>query len=149
MMKSLLLFFLFMPAIFCLQAQQPDTLKLPNNDIILRLADSLPMASNIFQTGRASYYHPKFEGRKTANGEIFSNDSLTAAHLTLPFGTLVKVCNVTDSSCVLVRINDRGPYSKKFSIDLSKAAAKEIGLTRTLGHIPIWIEIVETPLGQE
>lgn len=111
--------------------------------------DSTQNTLNTMLSGHASYYHSKFEGRKTASGEVFRNDSLTAAHRTLPFGTLVKVCNTTDSACVIVRINDRGPYSKKFTIDLSRAAARQIGLTRNLGHMPVLMEIVATPKTEE
>lgn len=97
-----------------------------------------------FQEGQASYYHPKFKGRKTANGERYYPDSLSAAHLTLPLGTIVKVTNAkNDSLWVIVKVNDRGPYSKKFIIDLSKAAALSIGLTTAKGHIPVFLEILE------
>ena len=79
-------------------------------------------------TGHASYYAAKFDGRKTANGEIFSNKKLTAAHRTLPFGTIVKVTNVKNNKSVVVRINDRGPYAKNRIIDLSHAAADSLGI---------------------
>ena len=79
-------------------------------------------------TGRASYYAARFDGRKTANGEIFSNKKLTAAHLTLPFGTLVRVTNLKNSKSVVVRINDRGPYVKSRIIDLSHAAADSLDI---------------------
>ncbi len=80
------------------------------------------------QTGQASYYADKFNGRKTANGEIFDQDKLTAAHKTLPFGTIVKVTNLTNNKTVIVRINDRGPFVGGRIIDLSFAAAKKIDL---------------------
>jgi rare lipoprotein A len=80
------------------------------------------------QKGYASYYGDKFQGRKTASGERYHKDSFTAAHRTLPFGTLVKVTNVKKGLSTIVRINDRGPYIKSRKIDLSKAAAREIGL---------------------
>jgi rare lipoprotein A len=78
--------------------------------------------------GTASYYAKKFHGRKTANGDIFHVDSLTAAHKTLPFGTMVKVTNLKNQKSVIVRINDRGMVGKKRVIDLSPAAAKAIGM---------------------
>lgn len=78
--------------------------------------------------GIASYYAKKFHGRKTANGDKFHVDSLTAAHKTLPFGTLVKVTNLRNQKSVIVRINDRGMAGKKRVIDLSPAAAKEIDM---------------------
>lgn len=81
-------------------------------------------------TGIASYYHTRFNGRKTANGEIFSNDSLTAAHKTLPFGTAVKVVSLSNDKYVVVKINDRLPQNSKRTIDLSQAAAKELGMIK-------------------
>ena len=80
------------------------------------------------EVGKASYYGKKFHGRKTASGEIYSSEKFTAAHKSLPFGTLVKVMNPKNGKCVTVRINDRGPYAKGRIIDLSHAAAEEIGL---------------------
>lgn len=79
-------------------------------------------------TGKATYYANKFHGRRTANGEVFSNKKLTAAHLKLPFGTIVNITNIDNGRTVEVRINDRGPHSKFYIIDLSQAAAKKIGM---------------------
>lgn len=79
-------------------------------------------------SGRASYYADKFDGRRTANGEIFDQDELTAAHRTLPMGSIVKVtCEKTGRS-VTVRVNDRGPFTGSRVIDVSKAAARELGM---------------------
>lgn len=82
-----------------------------------------------FQRGVASWYGPGFHGRLTANGERFNTNSLTAAHRTLPFGTRVRVTNARSGRSVIVRINDRGPFIKGRVIDLSKAAARAIGIT--------------------
>ncbi|MES3018542.1 MAG: septal ring lytic transglycosylase RlpA family protein [Bacteroidota bacterium] len=79
-------------------------------------------------TGKATYYASKFHGRRTTSGEVFNNKKLTAAHLKLPFGTIVNVMNVDNGRTVEVRINDRGPHSKFYIIDLSQAAAKKIGM---------------------
>ncbi len=79
-------------------------------------------------TGVASWYGPGFEGNATASGERFNSSRLTAAHRSLPFGTLVRVTNLQNSRSVDVRINDRGPFKKGRVIDLSKAAAREIGM---------------------
>ena len=79
-----------------------------------------------FQSGKASFYGAKWNGRKTANGEIFNTSNLTAAHKTLPFGTKVKVTNQSNGKSVVVRINDRGPYVKGRVIDLSTAAFSSI-----------------------
>jgi len=76
----------------------------------------------------ASYYGGKYIGRPTASGEIFVADKLTAAHKTLPFGTMVKVTNLSNNKSVIVRINDRGPFVKGRIIDLSELAAKKIDM---------------------
>ena len=78
--------------------------------------------------GYASFYADEFHGRKTANGETYDMNALTAAHRTLPFGTMVRVKNMSNSKLVVVRINDRGPFKDDRIIDLSLAAAKQIGL---------------------
>ena len=93
-------------------------------------------------TGMASFYDAKFQGRRTASGERFNNSALTAAHKSLPFGSLVKVTNVRNSKSVVVRINDRGPYVRGRVIDLSKAAAKKIGLSRT-GTARVKLEVLK------
>ena len=82
-----------------------------------------------FQTGMASFYGGSWHGKKTANGEIFNENSLTAAHRTLPFGTRVRVTNLDNGKSVVVRINNRGPYSNGRIIDLSKAAFSRIAST--------------------
>jgi rare lipoprotein A len=79
------------------------------------------------RVGYASYYHDKFHGRRTANGEVYDKNALTAAHLKLPMGTRVKVTRLDNGREIVVRINDRGPYSN-YMIDLSRAAASELGL---------------------
>ncbi|MBB5282664.1 rare lipoprotein A [Rhabdobacter roseus] len=80
------------------------------------------------ETGKASYYATKFNGRKTFFGEKFSSHEFTAAHRTLPHNTMLEVTNTTTQQKVIVRVNDRGPYSKHRLIDISKGAAKELGL---------------------
>ncbi|MFN8699963.1 MAG: septal ring lytic transglycosylase RlpA family protein [Flavobacteriales bacterium] len=92
-------------------------------------------------TGVASYYANKFEGRKTSSGELFRQDSLTAAHKTLPFGTLVKVINLSNDSTVIVKINDRLPKSSSRSIDLSLRAAKQLNFVRK-GLTQVRIEVL-------
>ena len=79
----------------------------------------------------ASWYGPGFHGRRTASGEIFNTGAYTAAHRSLPFGTKVRVVNVTTGRSVIVRINDRGSFIRGRIIDLSKAAAQAIGMTGT------------------
>lgn len=78
--------------------------------------------------GLASYYSSFFDGRKTANGEIFRNRKHSAAHLTLPLGTWVEVRSRATGKKLRMRVNDRGPYAKKFCLDLSQAAARYLGV---------------------
>lgn len=80
------------------------------------------------QEGEASYYAHKFHGRKTASGERFDNNAMTAAHRTLPFGTKVRVTNSNNGKSVVVRINDRGPFIKGRIVDLSRESARRIGM---------------------
>lgn len=92
------------------------------------------------QKGEASWYGPGFNGKKTANGEVFDMNKYTAAHKTLKFGTVVRVTNLRNSKQVEVTINDRGPASPKRIIDLSKRAAQEIGMIES-GVEKVTIEI--------
>jgi len=94
-------------------------------------AQAQPQESSgkVVQNGRASWYGPGFHGRKTASGETFNTNELTAAHRTLPFGTKVRVVNKRTGKSVVVRINDRGPYVHGRVIDLSRASAQAIGLS--------------------
>lgn len=92
-------------------------------------------------SGTASYYGRRFHGRRTANGERFDMRAMTAAHRTLPFGTLVRVTNTRNGREVTVRINDRGPFIRGRSIDLSRAAAKQIGMI-SRGHAPVQMDII-------
>lgn len=96
----------------------------------------------VYETGVASYYHNKFNGRKTASGEIFSNTKMTAAHKTLPLGTWVKVTNLKNDSVVVVKVNDRLPKTSKRSIDLAVAAAEKLNFIRA-GLTKVRIEIVD------
>ena len=80
------------------------------------------------KTGMASYYGAKHHGKKTASGEAFNQNTLTAAHRRLPFGTRVKVTNLDNDKSVVVRINDRGPHTRGRLIDLSRKAAQQLGM---------------------
>ncbi len=93
-----------------------------------RRAPSAPEGNDIIARGKASYYHLRFNGRRTASGQRYDNDAMTAAHRTLPFGTEVRVTNVRNGKSVVVRINDRGPFRKSRVIDVSGAAAQALGL---------------------
>ena len=96
------------------------------------------------QVGEASWYGKGFHGKKTASGETFDQHDLTAAHPTLPLGTEATVTNLETGKSVKVEINDRGPYSKGRDIDLSKKAAKEIGIKKD-GAAPVKIEAKVSP----
>ncbi|AYO57064.1 septal ring lytic transglycosylase RlpA family lipoprotein [Chryseobacterium sp. 6424] len=102
---------------------------------------SFKINANDAKTSFASFYHDKFNGKKTASGEIFSNRKLTAAHRTLPFGTVVEVTNLRTGKSIEVRINDRGPFHSSRALDLSKAAFDSIGSTAK-GTMPVEYEIV-------
>lgn len=95
--------------------------------------------------GQASWYGPGFAGRPTASGEPFDPRDFTAAHRTLPFGTVVRVVRVDTRQWVDVRINDRGPYAHGRVIDLSEAAAAEFDLIDS-GVTEVWIEILQWPI---
>jgi len=101
-----------------------------------------PSENNIqTETGLAAFYHATFQGRRTANGESFDHNALTAAHKTLPFGTLVRVINLRNERSVIVRVNDRGPLQKNRVIDVTPRAARELGFL-AYGLTPVKLEIM-------
>lgn len=85
-------------------------------------------AKNLTQTGVASWYGPGFHGKKTANGEVYNQNALTAAHKTLPLSSKVKVTNLENNKSITLRVNDRGPYHGNRILDLSKEAARKLGV---------------------
>lgn len=104
----------------CGSKQSPKTaLQVPTNDSFIKTGQVLE--------GHASWYGGFFHGRRTANGEIFNKNELTAAHKTLPFGTILKVTNPETEKSINVRVNDRGPYVSGRILDLSQAAAQKLG----------------------
>lgn len=98
------------------------------------------------EEGTGSWYGPGFHGRRTANGECFNQDALTAAHKYLPMNTCVRVTNLRTRQSVVVRINDRGPFAPNRIIDLSKGAAKAIGL-HSAGIGPVRVETLSAVAG--
>ncbi|MEM7062016.1 MAG: septal ring lytic transglycosylase RlpA family protein [Cyanobacteria bacterium P01_B01_bin.77] len=118
----------------------------PVTEVIGRPAPVAPVqqvaAVRSSQSGMASWYGPGFHGRRSASGESFNQYAMTAAHRTLPFGTQVRVTNLNNGRQVVVRINDRGPYSHGRIIDLSAGAASEIGL-QSAGVGPVQIEVLQ------
>jgi len=89
----------------------------------------------------ASWYGPGFQGNLTANGERYDMNGISAAHKTLPFGTVVRVTNLNNGRSIDVRINDRGPFIKNRVIDLSKGAAQKIDMIRE-GVVPVRLQIL-------
>ncbi|RJG11916.1 septal ring lytic transglycosylase RlpA family protein [Pseudomonas cavernicola] len=89
--------------------------------------------------GKASYYGAKHHGKRTASGEKFDQNQLTAAHRSLPFGTRVRVTNLNNDKTVVVRINDRGPYARGRIIDVSRKAAQQLGMLRA-GVVPARVQ---------
>lgn len=101
-----------------------------------RRPETRPSGVRPLEKGTASWYGIKFHGRQTASGERYDMNELTAAHPSLPFGTLLEVRNVRNGKSVVVRVNDRGPFSKNRILDLSFGAAREIGLVLS-GTAPV------------
>lgn len=91
----------------------------------------------------ATYYADKFNGRKTTSGERFHNNKYTAAHMRLPLGTMLRVTNVSNGKSVDVKVNDRGPFSKKLEIDLTKKAFMEIASNKGSGSFKVKLEIIK------
>lgn len=111
----------------------------------LLLASSLLAGCSTFsggggiETGKASYYGKAHHGNRTASGERFNQNDLTAAHRTLPFGSLVRVTNLNNNRSVVVRINDRGPFARGRIIDVSRKAAEALDMIRA-GVVPVRVQ---------
>ncbi|MBO1530203.1 septal ring lytic transglycosylase RlpA family protein [Psychrobacter sp. F1192] len=117
-----------------------DTSEVSNDeDVLERLtAVASNSVSKFKQTGLASWYGRKFHGRKTASGETFDMNALTAAHRSLPLNCYVKVTNKTNGKSVVVKVNDRGPFTGNRVLDLSYGAAKRLGITnKGVGNVSI------------
>lgn len=102
----------------------------------------LESAKGFEETGVASWYGGKFHGRKTASGEKYNQNKMTAAHKTLPFGTKVRVKNLENGKSAVVQVNDRGPFKKGRVIDLSRAAAKKLDMLQT-GTAKVRIKVMD------
>lgn len=116
------------------------------NVLLLMLVCAMQMSAHAapaakVEEGDASYYADSLHGNKTASGELYDKDALTAAHPSLPFGTQVKVTYIKTGKSVVVVINDRGPHAKNRIIDLSGAAAQKIGLIED-GHGKVKLEVM-------
>lgn len=99
------------------------------------------------EVGLASFYHDRFQGRRTANGDRFDQNAYSAAHRTLPFGTKVKVTRVDTGRSVVVTINDRGPFKKGRVVDLSRQAARDLDIIDQ-GLARVKVEIIELPTAE-
>lgn len=120
----LLLFFTISCSAHVRYSSQKDSIR-------ARGGSQQPFSEGTSFTGQASYYGPKFHGRMTASGEAFNMYEYTAAHRTLPFGTILKVTNLSNGKSVTVKVNDRGPFKKNRVLDLSYSAAKKIGMLQS------------------
>ncbi|GAB3239078.1 hypothetical protein GCM10027346_32040 [Hymenobacter seoulensis] len=105
------------------------------------LASCAGSSGTFTQSGKASFYADKFEGRKTASGTVYRGGQRTAAHNTLPFGTVVRVTNPRNHRSVKVTVTDRGPHAKGRIIDLSKKAARKIDIIDA-GVAPVELKVV-------
>jgi rare lipoprotein A len=95
----------------------------------------------LVQTGIASYYHDSLHGNRTASGQVYDKNKMSAAHKTLPLGSRVRVTDKRTGKSIVVRVNDRGPFVKGRVIDLSRRAAKELGMIRR-GITPVKVEVL-------
>lgn len=121
--------------------------RLEDDPIAQRVLEYSRLGQKHRTRGLASYYSSFFDGRKTANGEIFRNRKHSAAHLTLPLGTWIEVSSRATGRKLRMRVNDRGPYAKKFCLDLSQAAARYLGVDRAKDRY-VDIRIIALP-GEE
>jgi rare lipoprotein A len=109
----------------------------------IHAAFTLPKPELSPEIGVATWYGERFNGLHTASGDLFDMNQLTAAHRKLPLGTLVRVVNLSNGRAVLVRINDRGPVVRNSMIDLSMAAASQLGM-RDAGRAPVRLDLLPT-----
>jgi rare lipoprotein A len=106
------------------------------------LTGTAHVAYNQEQFGKVGYYADSFQGKKTANGERYDKDALTCAHKSLPFGTKLRVTRLDNKKSVVVRVNDRGPFTEGYVVDLSRAAARQVDLIKA-GVARCKIEVIE------
>lgn len=130
------------------QVQEPKKVLQDSINKNTVIADSLGISHNLNLTlhkkkAHASYYHSKFNGRRTASGTKFNNDTYTAAHRKFAFGTKVKVTNEENGKSVIVTITDRGPFTKGREIDLTKRAFMDIAVNKNSGNLKVTIEIIK------
>lgn len=118
------------------------TFSLAENTTTTTTTDTVTTTLPVYETGQCSWYGKRFHRRRTASGEIFDKNKVTAAHPKLPFGTVIKVIDVKTGNAIKVRINDRGPFKRGRVVDLSEAAARKLGVHKR-GVAKVVIKIVE------
>ena len=113
---------------------------------ILSLAFCWVVSSSFFaeEFGKAGYYADSLHGRKTSSGEKYDKRLLTCAHKSLPFGTKIRVTRLDNKRSVIVKVNDRGPFTEGYVVDVSRKAAEELGLIQP-GSARVKVEVVEKP----
>lgn len=129
----------------CIMCNSSARYTRPSSDTSTEVSETTSDGKDIYSEkvkGKASYYGKKFHGNPTASGERFDMNKMTAAHRTLPFGTRVKVTNLRNKRSITLRINDRGPFKKDRILDMSKAAAKKLGILET-GTATVTMEVVK------
>ena len=112
--------------------------------VLTVLAAWLHVAGPYYETGIASWYGPGFHGKLTANGETYDMNGISAAHQSLPFGTVVRVVDLDSGRSIDVRINDRGPFVEGRIIDLSRGAAEQLGIVER-GIVPVGLRVLHWP----
>lgn len=128
--------------------QEPKKVSIDTIKKNASIADSLGLSANLTlilhkKNAHASYYHNKFNGKKTASGSKFDNEKYTAAHRKLAFGTKVKVTNEGNGKSVVVTVTDRGPFTKGREIDLTRRAFMDIAANKNAGNLKVTIEIIK------
>ena len=128
--------------------QEPKKVSQDTINKNVTIADSLGLATNLSlilhkKNAHASYYHNKFNGRRTASGTKFDNTKYTAAHRKFPFGTRLKVTNEANKKSVIVTVTDRGPFSKGREIDLTRQAFMDIAANKNAGNLKVTIEVIK------
>lgn len=128
--------------------QEPKKVSQDTINKNVTIADSLGLATNLSlilhkKNAHASYYHNKFNGRRTASGTKFDNTKYTAAHRKFPFGTKLKVTNEANKKSVIVTVTDRGPFSKGREIDLTRQAFMDIAANKNAGNLNVTIEVIK------
>lgn len=123
------------------EVETPFVARAASQQVVVPADHQAPSTDRAIRGGEASYYHDSLAGNPTASGTPYRPGALTAAHPTLPLGTKVRVTDAASGRSVVVEVNDRGPFAKNRVIDLSRAAAQQIGLIQR-GHGKVQLEVI-------